>query len=368
MPRPTPASAPLSPAEFAGLLAPFGVPDGAHVAVAVSGGADSLALTLLLAEWGRARGVRVSALTVDHGLRPGSAAEARQVAAWLAAAGISHHVLRWHGGVTCTTAVQARARDARYRMMAAWCKANGAARLFAAHHLGDQAETFLMRLKRSSTLFGLAAMTPQCERFGVTLCRPLLGVAKARLEATLGARGQVWVDDPSNANPAFERVRTRALIAGLEAEGIDAARLARAADAARRVTDILDRAVDAFLREAVCARPGGFYIDAAAFCALPVPLRERALARLLHDVGGGGFAPGPAKTARLAAWLARPHAARGSARTLGGCVARPAGGRISVTREGPRKRAAKDKKSLFFAAAPLPRAGKSLTSQATGGA
>jgi tRNA(Ile)-lysidine synthase len=197
----------VSDGEFARLmarLAPFD--DRRHLAVAVSGGPDSLALVLLAARWAKHNGHTVSALTVDHGLRPESAAEARQVADWLAGRELAHAVLRWRGAKPAT-AVQATARAARYRLLVGWCRRNRVADLLVGHQLEDQAETLLMRLARGTGLDGLAAMTPASRLDGVRLVRPLLAVPKARLRATLEAVDQPWIEDPSNLDPEFLRTR-----------------------------------------------------------------------------------------------------------------------------------------------------------------
>ncbi len=379
MPKPSRLLSPLSEAEFAEAMAAFDVRTDAHVAVAVSGGADSLALALLLADWANTRGVKVTALTVDHGLRAGSDTEAAQVGAWLAERGISHSILTWQDGTVQAkdTAVQARARDARYGLMARWCQTHGVGQVFVAHHLGDQAETFVMRLKRSSTLFGLASMATVRELHGVDVCRPLLNVAKDRLTATLKLRGQAWIEDPSNANRAFERVRTRALIAQLASEGgankYLAERLAGAARAAGRVTEILDRAVVAFEGAALHPRAdGGVDVDGTAFSALPQVLRERVLSRLLRRVAGRTYAPSPRKISSIAKWLETPPRftakSNAGARTLGGCVVRCAPGGFFIALEKPGKRARALRKARFFPIAPLPREVKGLTSQTYDGA
>lgn len=371
-------SEPISAAEFERLMGSFDVNIAGRVAVAVSGGADSLALTLLLADWAAARGGEIVALTVDHGLRVESKAEALQVGAWLSDAGVEHHILNWQDGTVGMSGMQARARDARYGLMAGWCLAHGVRQLFVAHHLGDQAETFVMRLKRASTLFGLAAMASKRERYGILLCRPLLAVSKTRLEVTLKARGQAWVKDPSNFNCAFERVRTRALIAALQGEGVTPEHLAGAARAAGRVTEILDRAAAAFEAVAVAPRLGhgvdggfevGFDVDRAAFQTLPQALRERVLSRLIKGLGGQVYAPSPAKLERLAVWMGLGmggNTAGDRARTLGGCLVRRTDNVFVIAPEAPRKLSHPAIKPGFFAYAPLPRAGKRLTSQTSG--
>lgn len=372
MPDPNTTLEPLQSAEFARLMAPFAPHVGKRLAVAVSGGADSMALVLALAAWARPHNIQVTALTVDHGLRAASAVEARQVGAWLAQAEVPHHVLTWTGGAVVNTGVQARARAARYALMAEWCRRHAVTTLFVAHHQNDQAETFIMRLRRSSTLFGLAAMAPLRERHGILLCRPLLDVPKARLEATLQAHGQAWIVDPSNTNAAFERVRTRALMNHLAGEGVTPEGLAGAARAAGRVAEIIDRAVAAFEVAAVTSTAsGGFEMDRKAFCALPQVVRERVLVRLLNQVDGRVYAPSPAKVERLARWVvdhaASPLKARTQARTLGGCVVRRTGDMLSILPEPPRKPFQQAKKAVLFTFVPLPRPGKSLTSRTDSG-
>lgn len=363
---------PLHAAEFERLMTPFVPHVGGRLAVAVSGGADSLALVLMLAAWARTRDIVVTALTVDHGLRADSTVEAQRVGAWLSQADIEHHILTWADGAAVRSGLQARARAARYALLSGWCRSHAVQALFVAHHQNDQAETFVMRLRRSSTLFGLAAMAPLRQVHGVMLCRPLLGVAKARLEATLSETGQAWVVDPSNANEAFERVRTRALLRHLDGEGVSAERLTGAAQAAGRLTEMLDRAVDAFERAAVTVRVGGgIQLDCAAFSALPQVLRERAVARLLRRVDGRVYAPSPAKVQRLARWMAQAQTLGGravAARTLGGCVVRCEGKILSISAEAPRRAFQQAKKPGLFAPAPLPQPLKSLTSRAYGNA
>ena len=174
-------------------MAPF-APFEQHplLAVAVSGGADSLALCLLADRWARARGGAVAALTVDHGLRPAAAAEAQRVAAWLAPLGIAHRTLVWRPAPG-TRNLQAAARDARYGLLEAWCRTAGCLHLLTAHHREDQAETFLLRLARGSGLDGLAAIAGVRETAHCRVLRPLLAVPRERLVAGMRERGQEWL-------------------------------------------------------------------------------------------------------------------------------------------------------------------------------
>ena len=170
-----------------------------RVVVAVSGGRDSMALVLLAAEWARARGGDIRAVTVDHGLRPGSAEEAVRVGGWMNAQGIAHDVLTWSTPET-ESGIEQAARDARYQLLEAYCRDRGALHLLVGHHLSDQLETHAMRLARESGPAGLAGMAGVRELGHVRLLRPFLDTPRARLTATLQAREQNWIEDPSNCD------------------------------------------------------------------------------------------------------------------------------------------------------------------------
>lgn len=287
-----------------------------EIAVAVSGGADSLALALLLDRWARARDGRVLALTVDHGLREESAAEARQVGRWLTARGISHRTLRWRGRKP-RRGIQAAARVARYGLLQAWCRRQGVLHLALAHHRDDQIETFLMRLGHGSGLDGLAGMPPVAERDGVRLLRPLLDLPKARLVASLRAAGQGWIEDPSNENPTFERVRLRRQRGGIEAAGVVADRLPAVAASLARARAINGVRIDALLVEAAMSPDRLVRLPGAWLAGVPRPIGLRALAQLLQAVNGGDYAPRVERLERCYDWLV---GGSGRARTLGGCL------------------------------------------------
>ena len=200
--------------------------------VAVSGGPDSVAL-LLLAH--AARPGAIAAATVDHGLRPESAAEAAQVAEICEKLGVPHSIL------TVTVApgnVQAQARAARYAALAEWMGTNLHSALTTAHHTDDQAETLLLRLNRGSGVAGLAGVRARGLVPGtrLPLLRPLLGWRRAELAGVIAAAGVPVADDPSNRDERFDRVRIRVALAGAEwldvpALATSAANLADAASA-----------------------------------------------------------------------------------------------------------------------------------------
>lgn len=297
-------------------LGPFGT--APRLAVAVSGGADSLALCLLAAHWARPLGGAVTALTVDHRLREGSSAEARQVGVWLRADGIAHEILI-RAGERPRTRVQETARAARFAMLLAWCRAAGVFHVLFGHHRQDQAETLLMRGARG----GRSGMTAIVETPAALILRPLLTVEPDRLRAVLIALGQPWIEDPSNRDPRFERVRTRAT---LEADPSRAeALLSRADDDARSIAEAEGRARRILARFCSVHAAGFARIDVRAVSACSRVVRQRTLSHLLTTVGGQAYPPPTRKLHELSAAIGRQGGL--AAATLHGCriIRQPSG-------------------------------------------
>lgn len=226
-----PDEAPFTDDELDAVFLSFAARRAPGAILAVSGGSDSLAMLHLARRWRdvrRARGkaeVPLIVATVDHGLRADAATEAKHMASLAAAWGFEHVTLRWEGEKPAT-GLQEAAREARYALLVALAKDRGLARIATAHTVDDLAETFLMRLSRGSGLEGLAGVMRGTRRQGVSVVRPLLDVSRARLRAELTREGITWIDDPSNADERFTRVRWRKLMPLLAAEGLDARRIA----------------------------------------------------------------------------------------------------------------------------------------------
>ena len=297
------------------------------VAVAVSGGPDSLALAILADRWARSRGGRMCALTVDHRLRPESGAEIRALAGWLSARGVRHEILVWEGQKPAT-GIQEAARAARYRLLAQWCREHGCLHLLTAHHREDQAETHLIRRAAKSGGDGLAGMSAVRELDSCRILRPLLGVPKARLSATLAAEGQPFITDPSNRNPAFARARLRESARGTCG---DPAALLDTIGRFGRERVSRERARNALLAGTVRVHPAGFaFLDIAALLASAAEAAEPALGALVAMLGGGLYPPRRRGVSRLLRVLA------GNAKggyTLAGCRFVPWRGRYLVLRE-----------------------------------
>ncbi|MCP4384684.1 MAG: tRNA lysidine(34) synthetase TilS [Hyphomicrobiales bacterium] len=283
-------SLPLSDGECEQLFAPLCKAE--IIALAVSGGADSLALLELIDRWRRRPGrPRAIVLTVDHRLRPGSGEEARKVAKIAGSRGLSAKVLTVTGAVP-TANVEAGARDARYGLLTTAARACGATHLLTAHHQDDQAETVLIRIQRGAGVFGLAAMRPAVECGDLTIFRPFLVLPRARLAATTAAAGFEPVDDPMNRDPRFLRARIRRLMPTLAAAGIGATELAATAERCAAAAAAIDTATDAVIQAAVVVDDLAIArIARADFCAAPKEVRLRLLSRLLMAAGGAHYPP-----------------------------------------------------------------------------
>jgi tRNA(Ile)-lysidine synthase len=326
----------LRDAAVAGDTMPAATDGALRLAIGCSGGPDSMALTYLLRNWSADHSVPFTALIVDHGLRPEASEEADRVAGWLGERGVEAVVLR-HEGARPRSNIQAQARRMRYDLMRDWCLTHGVPVLAVAHHLEDQAETFLLRLARGSGVDGLSAMAPVTDVPGdpyrrVTLIRPLLDIPRDEVHASLDQSEWPYVDDPSNRNIRHARVRMRNLAGMLAMEGLDARRLAGTAKAMRRARNALERATNGFLAAHAFVDPHGFAgIERQAFIDLDEELALRVLTRVLRIVSGGDYPFRLERLEKLAAAL-RGEPPPGP-RTLGGCRIETRGARVLVCRE-----------------------------------
>jgi tRNA(Ile)-lysidine synthase len=347
------------------------------IVLAVSGGPDSMALMWLAARWRRAlaRGPRLIAVTVDHGLRAEAAGEARDVKRLARALELPHRTVRWTGAKP-GTGLPAAARAARYRLLVQAALASGATHILTAHTRDDQAETLLMRMLRGSGIAGLAAMARQSERDGVLLARPFLHVSKSQLVATLKKAKVSFADDPTNRDANFTRPRIREIMPVLAAEGGDARNLARLASRLARANAAVEILVDGaerYLalrdREAARSGPGANAFDAKvfeakvfeakileakifeakAFVAMPDEIRLRLLKRAIDRVGHEG----PAELGKVETLLTaldqavadkagrRPKINQARLKqTLAGALVSLTDGRIRVEPAPPRRRRA----------------------------
>lgn len=257
----------------------------AHIAVAVSGGADSMCLALLAQKWCAHHNITLTALTVDHGLRKESAQEAKSVAAQLKAVGIQHKILRWKGEKP-TARIEEKAREARYQLLCDFCRRKKIPILLLAHHQQDNIETFFLRLCKASGLTGLGGMHPIKRRNGILLMRPLLQAEKSDIITYLTRHKMQWVEDPMNQNPAFERVHWRQQMPLLEKMGLKTAYLTKTMKRLRRAENALNQMTDSVLNKIYPDDRGFIPIPLDLFNQQPEEIQLRLLLRLIPLVGG----------------------------------------------------------------------------------
>lgn len=303
-----------------------GIPNST-LGVAVSGGGDSVALLHLLA----ARGDGLQAVTVDHGLRAESAEEATQVASICKELSIRHTVLKWENWDNSGN-LQDAARQARLRLISAWAANEGITHVALGHTLDDQAETVLLRLARGSGVDGLSAMAKQRDDGQVTWIRPLLYASREELRAYLVASNVTWIDDPSNDDPKFDRVKARQALAYLGELGITTDGLVATAERMQGARSALEIAAQQLAQDCVeVTEAGEVQIDKATFCAAPDELRFRLFSATLKWISGSTYRP---RFDSLRGVLARIDNENGQ--TLHGCIVRAHAGHILVRREPAR--------------------------------
>ena len=295
----------------------------ARVAVAVSGGGDSTALLHLAVR----AGLAPLAVTVDHGLRPGSAAEAAGVAEVCARLGVPHETLRWAGPKAAGNLMD-QARQARAALIGAWARAAGVEVVLLGHTADDVAETFVMNLARGTGIDGLLGLRSRWVAEGLEWSRPLLDTARADLRDWLRGQGIPWVDDPTNEDDRFARARARKALAVLGRLGVTPARIGEVAVSLRSARAMVLRAVGKAADAHVTERAGALFLSPDGLAAMEQEVRRRILIAMVRWIGGTVHPP---REAQVTALIARIR--RGQDATLGGVWFRSRDGVCTVLRE-----------------------------------
>lgn len=290
--------------------------------VAVSGGGDSIALMHVIAEWASGRDIRVA--TVDHCLRPESTDEAEQVAQAASALGLPHDRLPWQHGGDLPGNLMANARNARLTLLSEWAGEHRLPAIALGHTADDQAETLLMRLMRGAGIDGLAGMAEHREAMGITWLRPMLQVGRAELREWLTGRGIGWIDDPSNENADFDRVRIRQAMAAL---GIAPDALARSAENLRGAREALSHYTAETVAGAV-ARNGTLILPLVPIREAPPEIARRLLIAGCRWITGADYPP-----RRSTVLHAMKAISSGGRVTLDGALIEPAESDLRLCRE-----------------------------------
>ena len=277
------------------------------LAVAVSGGADSMFAILTLHNLDPT----AIALTVNHNLRSGSKKEAEQVHHWLTSKGIQHHILNWEHEKIYSK-IQEQAREARYQLMSNWCINNNIKTLVTAHHALDQWETFMMRLKRGSGLRGLCGISPQKKMPFGTLCRPFLDTHPDVFRKWLKENNYPWIEDPSNEDNKFERIRWRKNYPFFQEHGLSLENVSRSShhigEAYDYLTEEVEKAMLNVFRDPV--------LDISCLKSMPIYLAKCTLQRILQNVSQKKYPASWLQITRIFEHIDFPQ-------TGGGCVLSP---------------------------------------------
>lgn len=295
------------------------------VGVAVSGGSDSMALLDLMVHWARGNEVSVHAVTVDHGLRVEARSEAERVNRFCADRDIPHSILTW-GQWDGAGNLQARARDARYRLLADWSRECAVDVVAIGHTRDDQAETFLMRLARQAGVDGLAGMKPRFERNGAVFVRPLLSQSRQELRDYLVRQNIAWIADPSNEDHRFDRIKARKALVELERLGVTSEGLAQTAQNMRMASATLSHYTRQEAEKHVIEDHGDLIVEHNPTC--PPEIERRLIVAGLQYVGGGVYSPRRMGIINLDLGLMES-----GSHTLAGCLVTKENRNLRITRE-----------------------------------
>ena len=262
------------------------------VLIGLSGGADSRTLLILAARWGRMAGRAVHALVCDHGFRSGSANEAVRAAAMAQIEDVPVRIVRREGAVP-STGLQVAARQWRLTALAHEARRIGAETILLGHTRDDRAETVWMRLTAGAGLSGLGAMPPLSphpvwpDGQGLWIARPLIDQTRAGVRNWLNAQGHDWIEDPSNWNNDFTRIRVRRTLGRLAGKGLGVARLSDLSETSGGIEQALNEAAARLLLEACELQPwGGLKLDRDHLNAAPAGLRRRAVSAAMAMASG----------------------------------------------------------------------------------
>lgn len=295
---------PYTAAELAAYLKPFNIKT---LAIAVSGGADSLALTLLSNEWAQKENKKIVALTFDHKLRPESTSEAKTLGKWLAKYKIPHHIIPWQDQPKIKN-LQNDARQARYHHLTTYCTQHKIPHLLVAHTLEDQAETILMNLMRGSGIDGLCGIRQQTTINNIKILRPLLDIPKAKLTTYLESLNQPWIEDPSNQNEDFLRINTRNFLNNSKDKDLLIKRLADTATNLKRSQSFINTHLKQALNSIVTDNSNQSYtINHQEFLNLHEEIALRLLATLLNKTSKNYYKPRLKKLQTLHHHLKSPN-------------------------------------------------------------
>ena len=312
--------------DFEALLSKFNLSEESF-GVAVSGGSDSVALLTLLLNWAHKNKKKLFVVTVDHGLRSAAADEAIYVRKLCQKNNIRHEILKIESVVSGN--VQAWARENRYRAIAEWANKNKIMSVFLGHTLDDQAETVLLRLGRGSGVDGLAAMQSESFRENIKWLRPLLNIQRNDLREFLKFENVAFIDDPSNDDTKYHRIKIRKFLANINEFGLNAKRLTETANRMAQAKDVLNQVAFKFAKKNILVtKIGSLSVDLSNFQKQLPETKFRVLSYSVKWVAGNYYG---ARAKTLAKAL--QDSLDGKTRTCSGCMLTKNDGKLHIFRE-----------------------------------
>jgi len=295
--------------------------DDKPIALAVSGGPDSTAMMQIAALSKKLKNSNVTVIVIDHGLREESKNEANIVCKNAKLFGFKFKILKWDG-VKPKTRIQEIARKTRYKLMTSWCKKKGIEKLFLAHHLDDQVETFLMRLGKGSGVDGLAVMDFVTETSSLKLVRPFLEIPKTRFIEILGITNLEWISDPSNFNSDYKRSRIRKILPILSKEGINSKQIGLVIKRMRSAKDALNSQTNTLLKKYLSNVDNvAYFLNKELFKdAKEKEILLRVLEKIFMNISGSIYPPRRNKLENILSWILENNNVK--AKTLTGVVVR----------------------------------------------
>ena len=295
--------------------------DGKPIALAVSGGPDSTAMMQIAAFSKKINNSNITVIVVDHGLRKESKNEAKIVSQNAKLLGFKFKILKWDG-VKPKTRIQEIARKKRYKLITSWCKKKGIEKLFLAHHLDDQVETFIMRLGKGSGVDGLAVMNFVTETYSLKLVRPFLEITKNRLIKILDISNLKWISDPTNFNTNYKRSRIRKILPILSEEGINSKQIGLVIKRMRAAKDALNNQTGILLEKYLSNVDNvAYFLDKNLLEeATEKEILLRILEKIFMNISGSIYPPRRNKLENILSWIIDDNNV--TAKTLAGVVVR----------------------------------------------
>ncbi len=267
-------------------------------AIAVSGGADSMCLALSM----KLYGFFPLCIIVDHGIRKDAVKEANFAAEFLKGQGFECVILKSTKFLNkdCLSNLQHRARIERYDLITKYCIENGILLICTAHNKNDVAENILLRIYRGSGIDGICGISEESSWNGVKILRPMIGIVRDDIENLLNKYNWQWINDPSNENTNFERVKFRNLINGFDDKRTLINRLLLLANNANRARNFLEEETQKYFNR-ICTQStyGYIKIDKKCFIELHEELKLRLFVKSLHAISGFYYKPRLSKLQRI---------------------------------------------------------------------